>query len=98
MAFLELKREGMGPQRGWDTCCQSHSKWGRRTGALDFVATENLSVHQRGGEGWVESGLRPGGLLCGGRGSRDKPCWGLEKSGVLVSVLALGYLGGSKEV
>ena len=56
---------------------------GRRTGALDFVATENLSVHQLGGEGWVESGLRPGGLLCGGRGSRDKPGWGLEKSGVL---------------
>ena len=37
------------------TLAVSHTaSGGRRTGALDFVATENLSV-QLGGKGWVES-------------------------------------------
>ena len=65
------------------TLAVSHTaSGGRRTGALDFVATENLSV-QLGGEGWVESGLKPGGLLCGGRGSRDKLCWGWKNQAFL---------------
>lgn len=67
MAFPELKREGTGPQRGWDTCCQSHSKLGKETVALGFVATENLSVHQLRGDGWVESGLKPGGAAAWGQ-------------------------------
>ena len=49
------------------TLAVSHSMWGKETGALGFVATENLSVYQLGGEGWVESGLKPGGAAAWGQ-------------------------------
>ena len=59
MTFPELKREGMGPERGWDTYSQPHSKWWKEIGAPDFVVTENFCAHRLGSEGWVESGLKP---------------------------------------
>ena len=59
MAFLELKREGTGPQRGWDTSYQSHSKWGKENWSLGLCGHRELVCSSAGrgrvGGEWSEA-------------------------------------------
>lgn len=85
----------MGPQRGWDTYPQPHSKWWKEIGAPDIVVTENFCAHRLGGEGWVESGLKPlRAVMMEQRGSRDKPCFLCNQSWELESQVSLSICPG----
>lgn len=82
MAFPELKREGTRPQRGWDTCCQSHSKWGKENWSLGLCGHRELVCSAgRGGVGgeWSEAW----GTAVWGQRVQRQALLGLEKSGVL---------------